>query len=491
MKSALLVLLSLVLLISMGWLVHNANIVGFSSPNLPFFAPSQRGIDGDGKAMRATEAQGGISAKKIPAIHSRQATSLIPPNEQNSLQTALREARHAVYQITEKDREHPQNREARYFAANPGQQLTARFLGDGVKIESGRNEDWAAIFRTRSIAGHHATPSPPEVQGSLRVEYAHPGTITEWYENLEEGFHHGFTLTTRPPRAAGSPDLELAVHVEGLMVREAAVQPGNATVLELADPITRKGRLRYGEVKAWDATGRELPAQQKADGEYINIIVADTGAQYPVTIDPLITSLEAELEPEHGNDGEREDWFGNSVALDGDTAVIGAIGDDTPQGIDAGSVYVFVRNGFIWTQQAKLTAEYGEAHDQFGGVVALDGNTLAVRALRPWQDIGSVYVFTRNNGTWIKQANLAVLGSTPYFGSNIALDGDTVLASDPGYSLPIEPYTSDIGCVYVFTRSDSAWRQQARITPPNPVTMGSFGKALSIDENTVLIGGIL
>jgi len=95
------------------------------------------------------------------------------------------------------------------------------------------------------------------------------------------------------------------------------------------------------------------------------------------------------------NDGAAYDYFGASVALDGDTLVVGAYWDDD-KGSDSGSVYVFVRSGTTWTQQQKLVANDGAASDRFGYSVAFDGDTLSVGAY--WDDdkgsnSGSVYVF--------------------------------------------------------------------------------------------------
>ena len=72
--------------------------------------------------------------------------------------------------------------------------------------------------------------------------------------------------------------------------------------------------------------------------------------------------------------------FGISVAVSGDTAVVGAHRDDTPAGDDAGSAYVFVRSGGTWTQQAKLTASDAAAGDLFGFSVAVAGDTAVVGA---------------------------------------------------------------------------------------------------------------
>jgi len=97
------------------------------------------------------------------------------------------------------------------------------------------------------------------------------------------------------------------------------------------------------------------------------------------------------------NDGDADDRFGRSVAIDGTTALVGAFLDDDPNGTNAGSAYVFERNGSGWTQQSKLVASDRDSHDQLGGSVALDGDA-ALLGARFDEDpngtySGSAYVF--------------------------------------------------------------------------------------------------
>ncbi|WP_420207802.1 FG-GAP repeat protein, partial [Candidatus Electronema sp. JC] len=113
------------------------------------------------------------------------------------------------------------------------------------------------------------------------------------------------------------------------------------------------------------------------------------------------------------SDGAVEDHFGRSIAISGDTAVIGADGDDD-NGIDSGSAYVFVRaTDGTWTQQAKLLALDGAAGDHFGFSVAVSGDTAVIGAYGDDDtgiDSGSVYVFGRAaDGTWSQQVKVPAL----------------------------------------------------------------------------------
>ena len=102
-------------------------------------------------------------------------------------------------------------------------------------------------------------------------------------------------------------------------------------------------------------------------------------------------------------DGAEGDLFGHKVAVSEDTMVVGARVDDNENGENAGSAYVFVRDGDTWTQQAKLLASDGASNDLFGGKVDIDGDTIVISAFHDddnGEDSGSAYVFTRSSGIW-------------------------------------------------------------------------------------------
>jgi hypothetical protein len=181
------------------------------------------------------------------------------------------------------------------------------------------------------------------------------------------------------------------------------------------------------------------------------------------------------------------------VALSGDTALVGATGDDVGTNADQGSAYVFVRNGTAWSLQQKLTAADGAAGDEFGVSVALSGDTALVGA--DWDDVGananqgSVYVFVRSGTTWTQQAILTATDGTAddQFGTSVALSGDTALVGtvwdDVGDN-------EDQGSVYVFVRSGTTWTQQAQLTAADGTAQDALGRsaALSADGNTALVG---
>lgn len=233
--------------------------------------------------------------------------------------------------------------------------------------------------------------------------------------------------------------------------------------------------------------------------------------------------------------------LGDSVALssDGNTLAVGApMESSAATGVngnqadnssyEAGAVYVFMRDGATWKQQAYVKASNTRHSSHFGNVVRLsgDGNTMAVAAyfessaskgINGNQDddsipqAGAVYVFTRSGGAWSQQAYIKA-SNTGEAGKGDALDdgdqfGFSVALSNDGNTLAVGAIAEDsaatgingdqndnslqsAGAIYVFARSGGAWSQQAYVKPLNPDAADLFGYsvALSADGNIMAIG---
>ena len=182
------------------------------------------------------------------------------------------------------------------------------------------------------------------------------------------------------------------------------------------------------------------------------------------------------------SDGATGDFFGWSVSIDGDYAIIGAYGDDD-YGFSSGSAYIFIRSGSNWTQQAKLLASDGAAGDRFGWSVSINGDYALVGAHNSDGYQGSAYIFKRTNSTWIEQQNLTT-NSNNGFGYSVSINGDYVIVGAPvdgdngHYS----------GSAYVFTRMGSNWTQQAKLLASDGAAEDNFGCSVSIHENNVVVG---
>lgn len=193
------------------------------------------------------------------------------------------------------------------------------------------------------------------------------------------------------------------------------------------------------------------------------------------------------------SDGAAGDRFGyHSIAIDGDTIVIGAVYDTVGASPTQGSAYVFARSGSSWIQQAKLIAADGEAGDRFAESVSISGNTIAIGAQSDTVGgvfQGSAYVFTRSGTIWTQQAKLVASDGTflDYFGNSIAVYGDTVFAGSPYAEVG---GNVDQGAVYVFVRSGTSWSQQAKITAPDGMAGDRFGQSFAISGETAVIGSV-
>jgi FG-GAP repeat protein len=183
------------------------------------------------------------------------------------------------------------------------------------------------------------------------------------------------------------------------------------------------------------------------------------------------------------SDGAPNDEFGVAVALHGTTAMVGAqqatIGDNE----DQGAVYVFDQAGGEWTEAQKLTSDDGAAFDTFGDAVAFQGDTAIVGAYAATvNDLayqGAAYVFTRSNGTWSQTQKLTSDDGTDfnYFGYSVALDGTTAFI---GADL--------LGAVYVFQQSGGTWAQSQKLTGSDEGVGDIFGYSVAIQGSTAFIG---
>ena len=217
------------------------------------------------------------------------------------------------------------------------------------------------------------------------------------------------------------------------------------------------------------------------------------------------------------------DQFGYSVAISGDTIVVGAPYEDSgitgnqadESATDAGAVYVFVRTGTTWTQQAYLKAAFPDMDDNFGISVAISGNTILAGA---WAEAsnatgingnqaddsasfaGAAYVFTRTGTAWTQQAYLKASNAqgSDYFGISVALSGDTAVVganfeesnatgvngNQANNSAPVA------GAAYVFQRSGSTWAQQAYLKASNTEAGDNFGFSVAISGDTIVVGAL-
>lgn len=228
------------------------------------------------------------------------------------------------------------------------------------------------------------------------------------------------------------------------------------------------------------------------------------GAMGAMLISLAATSAQAQCTPQElakliASDGAANDNFGFSVAVSGDTAVIGAYQDDHAGGTFDGSAYIFVRSGppgsEVWIEQAKLTATDAQPDDQFGNSVAISGDTVIIGAHfddHPdppgiMSGAGSAYVFVRSGTAWTQQAKLIAsdADSLDDFGWSVSLEGDTAVIGAYGWEPTLG---SSFGAAYVFVRTGAVWTQQAILTASDAFSSDNFGRGVSLSGDTAVIG---
>ena len=218
------------------------------------------------------------------------------------------------------------------------------------------------------------------------------------------------------------------------------------------------------------------------------------GAAYVYEFDGGAWSQQAKLLPGDPNEFQR---FGWSVALDGDTAVVGVPHDDEAH-FDAGAVYVFSYDGAQWAQDAKLVASDGTYQDQFGASVAVRGNVIAVGA--PLVDVtaskpdsGAVYVFRHDGASWVELAKLERttdpnnVVAYARLGSSISV-GDSVIAAGACGGRGDSPTDPVSGSVSVFRYISGAWTEQDHLLPSDGEAYDNFGSAVAISGDVIAVG---
>ncbi|MDB4306013.1 hypothetical protein N9980_00440 [bacterium] len=249
---------------------------------------------------------------------------------------------------------------------------------------------------------------------------------------------------------------------------------------------------------------------------------------------PVLAKFEAKLTASDAADDDRFAQLFGCRVVSGDTAVVGAYLDDNTGGIDAGSAYVFSRSGNTWTEVQKLTASDASAGDYFGGYVFVDGDTAIISASGDdhsgYTDSGSVYVFARDGGVWTEQQKFTAsdAGDNQSFGWGLAVDGDTLVvgslaekvytfnrvgdlwfenqiltASDdePGngfQNVAINAGTlvvgacgaiggpTEAGAVYVFARSGGVWTEQQKLTASDGSVGDCLGGGVAVVADTII-----
>ena len=188
----------------------------------------------------------------------------------------------------------------------------------------------------------------------------------------------------------------------------------------------------------------------------------------------------------NANDTEENDRFGNAVDFDGKNLIVGAYSCNAPKG-DSGAAYIFARQGNGWVQRAKLVANDGDAFDWFGYSVAINDNLAVVGAIREDgkginSDSGAAYVFRKSGESWIQEAK--VIGRRTRekhnFGHTVKTNGEIFAVGVP------KGGSAGNGAVYFFYFQDNIWRQNGVALTVR--SGNSFGHSISLENQTIIVG---
>jgi hypothetical protein len=185
------------------------------------------------------------------------------------------------------------------------------------------------------------------------------------------------------------------------------------------------------------------------------------------------------------SDGEPGEWFGSAVALEESTIVVGAR-QDNDNGPGSGSAYVFVKDSTGWIEQAKLIASDGSDDERFGRSVSLSGDYAIAGAYRDNNDAGSAYIYKRNGTTWTEQVKITASDGIAgdYFGLAVGLSGDYAVIGAFGDDVAGD----SSGSAYIFVRSDTTWVEQAKLIPSDGFIDDRFGRSVAISGDYAIVG---
>lgn len=360
-------------------------------------------------------------------------------------------------------------------ARNEVHHLSANFSTAGVNIaKDGKNWQLALQSYGYDENSKNVLKASP-VSDTNRVEFRR-GDLTEWYVNGPLGLEQGVTIQNKSLQRHRT--LTVSFSTQGDLLPK--VEHGGKS-LTLVDS---KGvaRLHYGDLFALDAHGKELPVSIEASNHELVLRANVANACYPITIDPFIQA--AELTSSSGKSGAE---VGLSVAISGNTAVVGSFG----------MVYVFVEPPTGWvnaTQTTQLFEAGGLEGSGFGFAVSISGNTVVVGAHSENTNAGSAYVYVEPPTGWpAKMGQTAKLTASDAhsgaeLGRSVSISGNTIVAGAQNAAIEGR---NEQGAAYVFVEPSSGWidmTETAKLTASDGIAGDKLGYSVGVNGSTVVAG---
>eukprot|EP01043_Picozoa_sp_COSAG02_P023081 COSAG02_NODE_1222_length_13800_cov_66.755565_1_plen_399_part_10 len=226
----------------------------------------------------------------------------------------------------------------------------------------------------------------------------------------------------------------------------------------------------------------------------------NAGAAYIFVRDAAGSGAWTESQKLLASDGAGNHFFGWSVAISGEVAVVGAPWDDNAGGTDAGAAYIFVRDAAgsgAWTESQKLLASDGARNDRFSISVAISGEVAVVGA--DWDDnaggtnAGAAYIFVRDaagSGAWTESQKLLASDGAggDYFGISVAISGEVVVV---GAYWDNNAGGTNAGAAYIFVRDaagSGAWTESQKLLASDGAGDDQFGISVAISGEVAVVG---
>jgi FG-GAP repeat protein len=441
------------------------------------FSDVEKGVNGTG-SQNGIRLDNPLTTSPAPKIDSEAVPEGLTATAWGKIKAAIERDRYRV----QKD-----DQTGRYTTPNTAHGLNANFTEGGLVVKPCTGEQgWRWGLRLSKYGYGQKLQEVPETTRLItkdnRIEY-HRGNMVEWYINDYRGIEQGFTLNTRPEGQTGPEPLQLEMRITGNLAPEVE-KDAKGVVWRDAQG---KEIFRYSGLYAYDANGMNLSARMASDRFGMRLIIEDRYAVYPITIDPFIQKMKLTSSPVRG------ELFGFSVSISGDTAIVGAYGDND-NGYRSGSAYIFYRyqgGADNWGAVNKLTASDGAANDYFGYSVSISGDTAIVGAYRDNDNgsySGSAYIFYRDEGgadNWGEFKKLIASDGADYdnFGNSVSISGDKAIVGAYG--------DDDNGSAYIFSRDQEGadnWGEVKKLTASDGGYDDHFGISVSISGDTAIVG---
>ncbi len=350
----------------------------------------------------------------------------------------------------------------------------ATFLEQKVVPDDGVGDDGfgygaAVDGRTAMVGEAHATINGNEAQGEVYV-YRRSGS--EWVLSQK--------LIVSDGQADDSFGGDIALSGHTAIIGALGVNSDRGAVYVFTNSggtwtQTQKLTASDGAVLDWFGYSVAFSGTRMVVGS--RNAKGDRGAAYFYDGSSGVWVLTAEFTPD---DVQPQDYFGNSVAISDNTALVGAFNIN---GATAGAAYIFSNAGGSWTQTQKLTPSDGQRGDWFGFAVDLNNTTAAIGAsqalVNGQLDQGAVYVFNNSAGTWTEAQKLTATNGTEFdaLGWNVAISGNAILAGAIGAD-----------AAYLFAQSHGNWSEKVELMASDFAGTGTaYGWAVDFDGRTPLV----